>query len=136
MELLLLVLTCWRVTRFLVRDEFPLVKTPRDAACHWLDPRDEHGRAVEPSPMGGFGRALAYLAECDWCMSFWVALVLVWLADTTIGLPAPLLAAGAVWAGSCLIAAVEGHIDRRGRLDHARTVEVEANLRRRGQTGV
>jgi uncharacterized protein DUF1360 len=98
---LLVVVATHRLTRLAVADEIPLVKVPRDAAVNWLDPTTPGARA----PWGGFGRSVAYLLGCPWCMSIWVGGVLVWLTAVMVGLPAPWLvwlAASSVtgWAAS------------------------------------
>lgn len=104
-EWLLVVLTCLtvhRVTRLITRDHLPIIAVPRQRVVLWLDPPVEvDGIPVAPPPrypLGIFGRSLAFLLECDWCMSVWVgaALVLaeVYLTDWPVPYP-PLLAAAA-----------------------------------------
>lgn len=132
---LLLALATHRITRLLVRDELPLVKVPRDALAHWLDPRDNNGDPAEPSPLGGLGRAIAYLVECDWCMSVWVGGGLVWATTATVGLPYPWLVWPALSTITGLMAAGEAHAERRAQLDQLQMTEREAGLRRRGQGG-
>jgi hypothetical protein len=83
----LIVVAVHRVTRLLVADEIPLVKVPRDAAVNWLDPEVPGRRA----PWGGFGRSVAYLIGCPWCMSMWVGAGLVALTTVFVSVPAPLL---------------------------------------------
>lgn len=122
--LVLLTLATYRITRFLVRDELPLIKAPRDAIANWLDPRDQDGDPVEPSPAGGFGRAVAYLIECPWCMSAWVAAWLVWVADSWVGLPVPVLMAAAVWGAAGLVAAAEARSDARDKLAAAQAADL------------
>jgi hypothetical protein len=91
----LVVVATHRLTRLVVADEIPLVKVPRDRMVGWLDP-DQPGRRA---PWGGFGRSVAYLLGCPWCMSIWVGGALVWLTVQVHGLPVPWL----VWlaASSC-----------------------------------
>lgn len=131
--MLLLIVATHRVTRLVVRDEFPLIKIPRDALANWLDPRDEHGHMAEPSPMGKLGRSIAYLVECDWCMSVWVGGALVLATDYAVGVPWPWLVWAACSTGTGLIAATEQRIEHRSKLDRARASETEADLRRRGR---
>lgn len=89
--LLVLALATHRVTRLLTRDQVPVIKRPRDLVLAWIDPRDTEGHEVGRAPLGGFGRSIAYLMECDWCMSVWVAGALTWATATTVGLPLPWL---------------------------------------------
>ena len=83
---LLTVLAIYRATRFLVVDEFPPVRWPRDFIVTWLDPTAEQ-RAANPKMhphWGGLGRSIAYLAGCPWCMSAWVGAAIVWAAGCAI----------------------------------------------------
>src|SRR5580765_3122143 len=77
---LLVLLTCLathRATRLLTRDHLPIIAVPRQKLVLWLDPAVEvNGIPIVPRPrypLGIFGRSLAFLLECDWCMSVWVA---------------------------------------------------------------
>lgn len=105
---LLIALAVHRLTRIVTRDKFPLIAVPRYHVTNWFDPSDEY-RAVyrvkhpdregPKSHWGIFGSSLAYLLECDWCVSVWVSggLVtgltyftsvpmptLIWLAASTV----------------------------------------------------
>lgn len=50
---------------------------------------------------------LADLVSCPWCVSGWLAAALTAAVDVTVGVPAPFLVWGAVWAASALIASRE-----------------------------
>jgi hypothetical protein len=87
-------LTCYRLTRLVVRDDFPPVRWSRDQvrrlAVHkawpWLDD----------------------LVTCHWCASGWVAIglgVLVWQARAVAEVACLV---GGIWAGGALLADVEG----------------------------
>lgn len=89
--IVLLALATHRVTRALTRDQIPLVKVPRDAfVTRWGAPSTD--TADQPLPRelrnvayggkrtNGLMRSLAYLWECDWCMSVWVGAGLTYLA--------------------------------------------------------
>lgn len=91
----LVVLATYRVTRLVVVDEIPLVKIPRDKAVNWLEPETVGKQA----PWGEFGRSVAYLLGCPWCMSVWVGGALVWLTVWLHGLPVPWL----VWLAASSI---------------------------------
>lgn len=81
--LLLTALVVHRLTRLLVRDQFPPIAWPRERlVLYWRpDMADESARtwyvrrhAEPPQPhWGGLGRSLAYLLTCDWCVSIYVA---------------------------------------------------------------
>lgn len=61
MQALLMLLVCattYRATRLVVRDQIPVIAVPRD----WLVRRLENTWAS----------SLAYLLECEWCMSVWI----------------------------------------------------------------
>lgn len=89
---LLVFLATHRLTRLVVADEIPLVKAPRDAIVNWLDPDRPKRRA----PLGGFGRSIAYLITCPWCMSGWTGGAIVWATAYLVDLPVPWL----VWAAA------------------------------------
>lgn len=77
----LLVLGVHRVTRLITYDQFPFIAIPRAWVTNWFDPsptwKETH---LGARAHGGFiGRTLAYLWECDWCVSIWVAGGLTWL---------------------------------------------------------
>jgi hypothetical protein len=93
---LLVILTCLathRVTRLLTRDHLPLIAIPRERLIFWLDPpvkRD--GEMIDPPPkrpLGIFGWSVAFLMECDWCMSVWVSGALVAAEVYAFHLPVP-----------------------------------------------
>lgn len=86
--IVLLALTVWRATRFVVKDDLPLIKTPRD-------------RLVRRSTqLDGTLRWYGELITCPWCVSVWLAgagtALTWWLRDD--GLPVPGLVFGAVAA--------------------------------------
>jgi hypothetical protein len=102
---LLVVLTCLavhRLTRLLTRDHLPLIAVPRQKIVEYLDPAGVvDGVPVVPTPTrpwGVVGWSLAFLLECDWCMSVWVAAAVVgvetwqlrlgWLFAVLLGLTA------------------------------------------------
>ena len=82
---LLIVLATHRVTRLITRDAFPLVATPRAAFTRrWArfadaKTRDEKRMTESGKKTNGFMASLAYLWECDWCASVYVAAVLTYL---------------------------------------------------------
>lgn len=111
---LLVVLVCLavhRLTRLAIADEIPIVKVPRDRIVDWLDPLDGRRGA-----WGGFGKSVAYLLGCPWCMSVWVGGFVVWGTVWLHGLPVPWL----VWAAASSVtgwaASAEAEHDQRWKL--------------------
>ena len=112
---LLVILTCLathRATRLITRDHLPLIAIPRQRFIMWADPPAEvqlpDGTTVpiEPRPrypLGILGRSLAFLLECDWCMSVWVATVMVlmewYLTNWPVPYPPLLVAAASTVTG-------------------------------------
>ena len=107
---LLVVLTCvatHRVTRLITRDHLPIIAIPRQKIVLWLDPPVMiDNRPVEPAPrypLGIFGRSVAYLLECDWCASVWVAAGIVaaewYLTDWPVPYPLLLVATASTITG-------------------------------------
>lgn len=74
---LLVVIICLathRVTRLITRDALPLIATPRDAfAQRWGRYVGERGDSIGGKKTNTFMASIAYLWECDWCTSVWVA---------------------------------------------------------------
>lgn len=65
-------LSVHRITRFIIRDCFPLVSVPRDWILKKTDPTEEdilNGHKAR----GVFMRSIGYLLQCEWCMSIWVS---------------------------------------------------------------
>ena len=121
-----------RVTRLLVADNLPLVKIPRTWITRTLDPRDDKGVRVEPSPLGGFGRAIAYLVTCEWCTSAYVGVGVVWAATQWVNVPAPWLVAAAASSFTGLLAAAEGWGEQRFRLNLAHMWLAHDDMEKRG----
>lgn len=65
----------YRATRFVTRDEFPVFKFPRDVVVAFFDPDNDHKTrwTWAKQRAGWLGKSIAYLAECDWCVSVYVA---------------------------------------------------------------
>jgi uncharacterized protein DUF1360 len=83
----------WVITRFLIKGEMPLVKIPREALVIFFDPSDEDvtsGRA-SARKRTVWEKSLAYLIECGWCASLYVAAWLVPLVAHFAPVPLPWL---------------------------------------------
>lgn len=113
---ILVVLTCLathRLTRLLTRDHLPLVAVPREKIVNYLDPATVvDGVPVFPAPRrpwGVVGWSLAFLLECDWCMSVWAAgaIVAAEVYGFHLAVPYPLLLVGAASTVTGLIATHE-----------------------------
>lgn len=95
---ILIALAVHRATRFVTRDKFPLIAVPRYAITNWLDPSTQYAQVREAQGKearghwGLFGSALAYLWECDWCVSIWTAAGVVYATSHWTSVPLPVLA--------------------------------------------
>lgn len=74
-----LILATHRVTRLITRDALPIIAVPREAfAQRWATFSDAKTKEEKRMAIGGkktniFMSSIAYLWECDWCTSMWVA---------------------------------------------------------------
>lgn len=123
-----LVLGAYRLTRVIVKDDFPPVLWIRDRLVGGWRPLTSgentliyEQNALEPRPWSSMTidgvehrwvdrwswvpQWLADLLSCSWCASGWVSLILVAGAAWTVGVPAPVLVWPAVWAAASLITA-------------------------------
>jgi len=132
---LVFIMGVYRGTRFVTRDEFPVFAIPRDLITSFLDPTDaqraEHSWAKARG--GWFGRSIAYLAECDWCVSVYIAGLfgyLTWHWQEIMGWVLLGLTASAVTG---LISTAEAISDQRmetEKMDQMRLVEEVRRLRK------
>lgn len=82
----MLILATHRVTRLITRDAIPVIAIPREAfAQRWATFTDDKTKEARRQSIGGHKTnivmsSLAYLWECDWCVSVWVSAVLTTLA--------------------------------------------------------
>lgn len=141
--LVVLALTAYRVTRLIVKDDFPPILWVRDrlvggwrrpTTAEWerfraeakatlavtpLKPQQRRSVRLHQADVGdGKGESsavwndrkpwvpgwLAELLGCPWCVSAYVSGALTALTDVTVGVPAPWLTAGAVWAVAAVLA--------------------------------
>jgi uncharacterized protein DUF1360 len=112
---LLIALAVHRLTRLTTRDKFPLISLPRYYVTNWLDPSTEYIQTYQkkhpdrPAPQahwGIIGSSLAYLWECDWCVSVWVSAALVTGLTHFISVPMPFL----IWlAASTVTGLIASH---------------------------
>lgn len=85
----LLVLGTHRATRLITRDKLPLIGVPRELfICRWGTYETDEGKpevtqarrvSLTGRPTNLLMSSLAYLWECDWCMSIWVGSGLTYL---------------------------------------------------------
>ena len=113
MTWVLIILTCLavhRATRFVTRDHLPLIAVPRQKITYYLDPpMIIDGVPIEPPPkrpLGVIGWSLAFLLECDWCMSVWISAGIISLEVFVfhLNVPYPLLLGAAASTIAGLIA--------------------------------
>lgn len=141
MEILLIVLlsvATYRITRFLTRDKLPLIEIPREAFVQRWGAYDGVGRLLKDDKhrnwlVRGFRwfwacefpaikkdhatnlvmKSVAYLWECDWCMSVWVGAGTVYAATFYTSVPYPVLTWLATAAVTGLLAQYEGVMDKK-----------------------
>lgn len=86
MLVLLIILATHRVTRLITRDALPIIAVPREAfAQRWAGFVDAKTKEDKRLSIGGkktnvVMKSIAYLWECDWCTSMYVAAGLTYLA--------------------------------------------------------
>lgn len=132
-----MILANYRASRLAVKDTFPPVLWLRDRLAGGWRPLTDKELETQPlpvfqgdsgvvtgHPLGSMMRIdgqvnryvrraswspywLADLVSCPWCVSGWLAAALTAAVDVTVGVPAPFLVWGAVWAGSALLASRE-----------------------------
>lgn len=71
-----------RGTRLITRDALAVFKVPRNAFVErWgvYDDATDHKTSINEKKTNIVMASLAYLWECDWCASIWVAGLLGWL---------------------------------------------------------
>jgi hypothetical protein len=115
-------LATYRLTRLVVKDDFPPVLWLRDRLAGGWRPMtsQELSRGIPSDPdhqdIEGVASVwarrwpwvpqwLADLVSCSWCASGWVSLAVILAVAFTVGVPAPVLVWPAVWAAGALIAA-------------------------------
>lgn len=121
--LLLLTLTTYRATRFVVEDDFPPMLWIRDRLAGGWRPVTQkeltdnpsmvgrHRRMVDDVPHVFIHRAkwvpewLASLLSCPWCASGWLSAGIVASADAWVSVPLPVAFWGAVWGAGAILAA-------------------------------
>ena len=110
-------LTAARLTRLIVRDEFPPIRWARN-------------RLVDKGP-----EWLVDLATCVWCCSGWVSIgvvALLWLAP---GVATPMLTAGAVWALASTAAWWQGRVEDNDEEAEADDVTLQMRVGANGRVG-
>lgn len=71
-----------RATRFFTRDKLALIAVPREAFVQrWgvYDDEEDRKKSINEKKTNIVMASLAYLWECDWCSSIWLAGFLGWL---------------------------------------------------------
>lgn len=110
-----MVVAIWRVTRLLVKEDFPPVVKIRDWSIDTFGRRNADNELVGGKRWGIVGYSIAYVWTCMWCMSVWVgigmwAVVSFWLG-LHVSYPFLLVAAGSGLAG--IIGSLDERIDQR-----------------------
>lgn len=108
-----LMVATWRVTRLILKDEWPPVRAVRDWVIRTWGIIDQRGHVTGGRHLGEIGHAIAYLWTCSWCMSVWVAAALVALADWRVDVPYPWLVGGLGAGFTGVMSWVENEHDQR-----------------------
>lgn len=131
-----MILAAYRASRLAAKDTFPPVLWLRDRLAGGWRPLTDKELETQPLPVlkdgdtatghplgtmmridGRMNRYvrrarwspywLAELITCPWCVSGWLSAAVTAAVAFTVGVPAPLLVWGAVWAGAALLASRE-----------------------------
>lgn len=107
----LLVLASFRLTRLVVKDDFPPIAWLRERIRYarpivWTRPPQTGGIAVgDPADPGEWRYWwLGELVSCHWCTSAYVSAGAVLCTDLVTGLPMPVLWALGVWGAAAVLA--------------------------------
>ena len=111
--IVLLIVATWRGTRLLVKDDLPPVRLLREWFIHTFGAVDGLGKLVGGRRWGLVGYSIAYVWTCSWCMSVWVGVALVALADWRLSVPYPWLIVAAGSGLSGLLGMLEYRVDQR-----------------------
>lgn len=126
----LMVLTAYRATRLITKDDFPPLLWLRDRLAggwrpltekEWVQWRAAPALKPKPFPVQSVDDTtqrwverkswsphwLAELVTCPWCASAYLSGALTLAVDLTVGLPVPWLVGPAVWAATALLASRE-----------------------------
>lgn len=95
---ILIFLTVYRATRFVIEDTWPPVGVPREYLLKFLS-----------GHWGGFGRTLHYLFTCPWCMSVWVGGGIIYALTFFTSVPLPIL----VWASASGITGLLANLEEK-----------------------
>jgi len=116
----LLVILVWlatyRATRLVTRDKLPLIDIPREAFVQrWgvYEDAEDKTVSINGKRTNLFMRSLAYLWECDWCMSVWVAGAVVYACTWIVPTPYPWLLWASASAVTGLLTTVELRLDKK-----------------------
>lgn len=109
---MLIMFAVYRSTRLITRDKLPLIALPRDKFVErWgvyenepdkTIPIGVRDRLVDARRTNLFMRSLAYLWECDWCMSIWTGAGVVYAATFFYDVPYPVL----LWLASSAVTGI------------------------------
>lgn len=103
---IVLCLATFRITRNITTDAFPFAELREVYVQRWgvYDDVASKSVAIGGKPTNWLMRKIAYLWECDWCTSVWVASILTWITVQFMSVPLPVFTALAASAVTGLIA--------------------------------
>lgn len=115
LSVVLIFLATYRGTRLVTRDKLPLIDLPREAFVQrwgvYTDAEDKK-TSINGKRTNLFMRSLAYLWECDWCMSVWIGAAIVYGCTWFMSVPSPWLVWAAASAVTGLLTTVEMRLDK------------------------
>ena len=103
--LLVLSFATFRITRLIVRDDFPPILWARNKIILAKPVQDRYDPNTRPETQGRYTDWwwLGELVTCAWCASGWVSLLFVGITWAMIGLPLPIFCWFAVWGLGALL---------------------------------
>lgn len=107
--ILLIFLAVYRLTRVVTTDAVPFEEIRESFVRRWgtYDDAVDKSASITGKHTNWFMRKLAYLWECDWCASVWVALVVVGITMQVASVPLPVLVAFAASAVTGLVSSAQ-----------------------------
>lgn len=121
---LMLYLATLSGTWLVVKDSFPPVAVPRKALVRWMDKEPPANMPWPLQALHAFGRSVAYLFTCGFCMGFWVAIGVVFATAQYTSVPLPWLVIAACRILTGIAMSAYHRAEERWRLVHRQVWEI------------